>query len=259
MKTINVRGLNIGQGLPKIIVPIVGKSDHEIKDKAHEIALMKINMVEWRADFYDQIFDRDRVLKILNELRNILGNLPILFTFRTKEEGGNKEISLEDYTELNHLVANSGYVDLIDVEIFLRDDLARENIDNIHHAGVLVVGSNHDFEKTPSKEDVVSRLRYMQDMGADIVKIAVMPQDSKDVLTLLEATNEMHTKYADRPIITMSMGPLGVISRISGQLFGSSMTFGSLGQLSAPGQLPVESLSAVLDILNKSMQKKIPT
>lgn len=253
MKAVNVRGLNIGQGLVKIVVPIVGKSDQEIRMKAREIAQMEIHMVEWRADFYDHIFDRDRVLDILSELRDILDNLPILFTFRSKKEGGDKEISYESYIALNKYVANSGYVDLIDVEITLGDNLVREKIDNIHHEEVLVVGSNHDFEKTPSKEDIISRLIFMQDMGADILKIAVMPHSSQDVLTLLEATNEMNTKHADRPIVTMSMGPLGVISRVSGHLFGSSMTFGALGQISAPGQLPVDALSEVLDILNKSM------
>mgnify|MGYP002231440565 CR=1 FL=1 len=46
-------------------------------------------------------------------------------------------------------------------------------------------------------------------MNADIPKIAVMPQNKKDVLTLLAATEEMATNYADRPIITMSMAGTG--------------------------------------------------
>jgi 3-dehydroquinate dehydratase-1 len=80
-----------------------------------------------------------------------------------------------------------------------------------------------------------------------------MPQTAEDVLTLLAATNEMHNKYADRPIITMSMGPLGVISRLSGEVFGSSMTFGAVGTSSAPGQIPVDGLAATLEILHKSL------
>ena len=92
----------------------------------------------------------------------------------------------------------------------------------------------------------------MQDMGADIPKIAVMPQSKADVITLLDATQEMYTKYADRPIITMSMGPAGVISRLSGEAFGSAMTFGAVGQVSAPGQIPVERLRNALQILHTS-------
>ena len=92
----------------------------------------------------------------------------------------------------------------------------------------------------------------MQDMGADIPKIAVMPKSESDVITLLDATQEMHTKYADGPIITMSMGK-GVISRMCGEFFGSSMTFGAVGQVSAPGQTPVDQLSDVLAVLHRAL------
>ena len=113
--------------------------------------------------------------------------------------------------------------------------------------------SNHDFHKTPEKEEIVSRLRMMIERGADIAKIAVMPQNKKDVLTLLAATEEMYTKYADRPIITMSMAGTGVISRLCGEVFGSALTFGAAGKASAPGQMEVEDLKTVLSLLHKSL------
>ena len=109
------------------------------------------------------------------------------------------------------------------------------------------------FFKTPAKADIIYRLRKMQDMNADIPKIAVMPQNKKDVLTLLAATEEMTTNYADRPIITMSMAGTGVISRLCGEVFGSSMTFGAAKKASAPGQMGVNDLSTVLDLLHKAM------
>ena len=93
----------------------------------------------------------------------------------------------------------------------------------------------------------------MQDMNADIPKIAVMPQSKRDVLTLLAATEEMVTDYADRPIITMSMAGTGVISRLCGEVFGSSMTFGAAEKASAPGQIGVNDLSAMLTLLHSSM------
>lgn len=49
----------------------------------------------------------------------------------------------------------------------------------------------------------------MQELGADISKIAVMPQSTEDVLTLLSATEEMRRCYADRPVLTMSMAGTG--------------------------------------------------
>lgn len=254
MKSITIKGLDIGVGSPKIIVPIVEKTQIGIIKRANSLKDMKVDAVEWRIDFYKDVFNISCVLNTLNELRNVLLDIPLLFTFRTKKEGGEKEISMEKYTTLNKEVANSGNVDLIDVEIFSGDDIVKENINNIHKAGVFVVGSNHDFLKTPEKEEIVSRLRKMQNMGADIPKVAVMPNSVEDVITLLGATNEMHTKYADRPLISMSMGSTGVISRLAGEVFGSAMTFGAVGQVSAPGQIPVEELADILNILHKSMQ-----
>ena len=253
IQPIQIRDVVIGSGVPKIIVPIVGKTEDAILNKAHEIASMPIHMVEWRVDFYDDVFNTEKTLATLKQLRAALGALPLLFTFRTKKEGGEKEISMEQYTALNLAVATSGDADFIDVEFFSGDDVVKVNIDGIHKAGARVIGSNHDFFATPEKDDIVSRLRKMQEMGADIPKIAVMPKSTADVLTLLAATAEMHETYADRPIITMSMSAKGVISRLSCEAFGSAMTFGAVGQVSAPGQIPVEQLRKVLDILHSAL------
>ena len=93
----------------------------------------------------------------------------------------------------------------------------------------------------------------MQELGADIPKIAVMPTCRRDVLTLLCATEEMYTEHADRPIITMSMSGTGEISRLCGEVFGSALTFGAVGKVSAPGQMGIEDLTTVLGLLHKSL------
>jgi 3-dehydroquinate dehydratase-1 len=253
MKTVMLRNLEVGVGAPKVIVPIVGQTREAILAKAAELKPIPLDVVEWRVDFYEDVFDTAKVLDTLKALRAALGETPILFTFRTKKEGGEKAIDMDAYTVLNTAVAQSGDADAIDVEIFSGDEVVTRNIQAIHAAGKVVVGSNHDFFKTPSQADLVYRLRKMQDMDADIPKIAVMPQSKTDVLTLLSATEEMSRCYADRPIITMSMSATGVISRLSGEVFGSAMTFGAVGQTSAPGQIPVEQLNQVTAILHNSL------
>jgi len=80
-----------------------------------------------------------------------------------------------------------------------------------------------------------------------------MPKDAGDVLTLLEATHIMKEKYADRPIITMSMAGAGVISRLSGEIFGSALTFGAAHKPSAPGQVAVAELRQTLSLLHRSL------
>ena len=253
MNTVKIRDIEIGTGAPKFIVPIVGVTKEDIIEEAKTFDSIPIDVVEWRVDWFEGVFDFAKVEDVLKDLREVLGNIPLLMTFRTSKEGGEKAIEPEAYAELNIKAAQTGYVDLVDVEIFTGDDIVKKIIDGAHAAGVKVIASNHDFFKTPAKADIIYRLSKMQDMNADIPKIAVMPQNKKDVLTLLAATEEMTTNYADRPIITMSMAGTGVISRLCGEVFGSSMTFGAAKKASAPGQMGVNDLNTVLGLLHSAM------
>ena len=253
MNTVKVRNIEIGAGIPKICVPIVGVTREEILVAADNIKSTKADVVEWRVDWYEDIFDFTKTEATMQALREVLGEMPILFTFRTSKEGGEKAIETEAYVELNQNAAKTGLVDLVDVEAFTGDDAVKAVVETAHENGVKVIASNHDFHKTPAKEEIVSRLRKMQELGADIPKIAVMPQNKKDVLILLAATEEMVSEYADRPIITMSMSGTGVISRLCGEVFGSALTFGAVGKVSAPGQMGIEDLTTVLGLLHKSL------
>ena len=253
MNTVKVRNIEIGAGIPKICVPIVGVTREEILAAAENIKSTKADVVEWRVDWYEDIFDFAKTEATMQALREALGEMPILFTFRTSKEGGEKAIETETYVELNQNAAKTGLIDLVDVEAFTGDEAVKSVVETAHENGVKVIASNHDFHKTPAKEEIVSRLRKMQELGADIPKIAVMPQNKKDVLTLLAATEEMASEYADRPIITMSMSETGVISRLCGEVFGSALTFGAVGKVSAPGQMGIEDLTTVLGLLHKSL------
>lgn len=253
MNTVRVRNIELGAGIPKICVPIVGVTKEEILAEAKTFDSIPVDVVEWRVDWFEGVFDFDQVLDVLRELREVLGDIPLLMTFRTSKEGGEKAIEPEAYAQLNIRAAQSGYVDLVDVELFTGDEVVKAIIDGAHAAGVKVVASNHDFFKTPDKDTIISRLRKMQDLGADIPKIAVMPQSKADVLTLLSATEEMVREYADRPIITMSMGGTGVISRLCGEVFGSALTFGAAKKASAPGQMGVNDLNTILTLLHGAL------
>ena len=253
MNTEKVRNIEIGAGIPKICVPIVGVTREEILAAAENIKSTKADVVEWRVDWFDDVFATEKVLETAKELQEVLKDIPILLTFRTSKEGGEKEISVSDYAALNIAAAQSGYVDLIDVEAFTGDEVVKTIINAAHEAGVKVIASNHDFFKTPEKEEIIRRLCMMQELGADIPKIAVMPTCKQDVITLLSATLETSEKYADRPIITMSMAGTGVVSRLTGETFGSALTFGAATKASAPGQINVNELEQVLDIIHKSL------
>lgn len=251
MKTVAVRNITLGEGIPKICVSIIGKTKAEIIAEAKALLKTKADIAEWRVDWYDSAMDTARVLQTARELRAALGNMPILFTFRTAKEGGEKEISVEAYESLNLAVIQSGYVDMVDVEVFMDEAMAKNSIAIAHEKGVKIVASNHDFDKTPEKSEIIRRLCYMQDLGADLPKIAVMPKSKTDVTMLLDATTEMYENHATGPIVTMSMSKNGVVSRISGEIFGSAMTFGAAKKVSAPGQLEVNKLAEVLAMVHE--------
>lgn len=247
-----VRNTRIGDGIPKICVPIVEKDLPSILTAARNLKPSCPDLVEWRCDHFDQAEDPDAAVRVLQALHEVLEDIPVLFTFRTEKEGGAKSISADAYERLNCRVAESKSADLIDVEIFTGDDTVRAILDAAHHSGIPVVASNHHFHETPDQKTILSILTKMDQMGADILKIAVMPQSRKDVLTLLSATEEMDRRTA-RPLITMSMGPVGMISRLCGEVFGSALTFGAVGKASAPGQIDAKDLAGVLKLIHESM------
>lgn len=245
--SIVIRGCHIGEGRPKVIIPIVEASESKILERALEFSELCIDCVEWRVDWFEQCNDMHSVVSCLQKIRVALKDKLLLVTLRTKTEGGEVSLTHKEYLDFINTVIDTDCADLIDIEFFTAGNDIRDLIDNAHSSGAVVVCSSHDFQKTPDKSDLISRMVKMQQVGADLPKVAVMPHDSTDVLTLLAATVEMKNKYFATPIIAISMGKLGIISRLCGEVFGSAMTFASVGDSSAPGQIGLDVVNAVLD------------
>jgi 3-dehydroquinate dehydratase type I len=252
-KIVEVQGLKIGAGQPKICVPVVAENIEEIKKQANKIMYTPADLVEFRADYLRRADDNASVMVALDKLREQLTDKPVLFTLRTREEGGVKDISAEKYVSVCTDAINSGKIELIDIEYMLGENIVRPLIDLAHEKGVKVILSNHDFQNTPSADEMTKRMTDMKEMGADIAKIAVMPHDSADVLALLTATENM--KHIDDPIpvITVSMSSVGIISRIAGEVFGSAVTFAASGKGSAPGQIDADELDRNINTIHQTI------
>ena len=263
MKPLTVKGVSFGEGTPKICIPITGKKEEEIFAEAELIRTLPHQVVEWRADHYNEITDHEKTAAVLRKLRELLPESVLLFTFRTHREGGARELSEKEYLEICEHAVLSGLSDLVDFELFTGCEERFLNGASAAGPGngplpgflelsrahsVPMILSSHDFQKTPEREELLLRLRIMDRLGAGIAKLAVMPNSEQDVLTLLAATREAADTLSC-PVITMSMGALGAVSRVSGRLTGSCMTFGSAERASAPGQLPAGKLAEILEIL----------
>ncbi len=254
MRTVNIRNIVIGTGRPKIIVPIAAKTSAEALAAARRLADEDaLDLIEFRVDFLDIALDKARVAQLTTEVADIASGKPILVTFRTQAGGGATALDDAGYADFYSAVLTRGRADLIDVELMRDEGAVRGLVAAAHRAGVAVVMSNHDFASTAPTEELVARMRRMQELDADILKIATMPLDAGDVLKLLSATWLMHSQYADRPLITMAMASKGVLSRLSGELFGSAATFGMVGQASAPGQLALPDLRMVIELISRSL------
>ena len=136
MNTVKVRNTVIGEGMPKICVPIVGVTKEAILEEAKAITRLPADVVEWRIDWFENVFDFAALEDVMKDLRQVLGDLPLLMTFRTSKEGGEKAIEDEVYADINIKAAQTGYVDMVDVEIFTGDDIVRRIIVGAHAAGV---------------------------------------------------------------------------------------------------------------------------
>lgn len=235
----------------KICVPIIGKTSQEIIDSVSELHQMDHDLIELRIDYYENVDDFNKVIELLQNIRKIHSK-PVLFTFRTTPEGGMHEFSEELYFALNNMAIKSSCIDLIDIELFCTEKKEKiiASIKLAHANNVKVVLSNHDFNNTPPKTEIISRFVEMQNLNGDIAKIAVMPLSERDVLTLMDASLDMKNQYPKQPFITLSMGPLGVITRVTGGMLGSCITFASLKSSSAPGQLNITDTKYIIEKLN---------
>lgn len=230
----------------KTIVPITAKTKEQALAQAQVIAnTADADLAEFRIDLLSFASDTKQVIALGHELKKILGNKPLIATIRTKNEGGQLEISDADYGKTYQAYLKNPFMDWLDVEMFRDQKVVSEIVQKAHQKKVLIVMSNHDFQKTPSQDEIEKRLLKQDQMGADILKIAVMPKSKQDVFTLMNATLKV-SQQTTKPLLTMSMGQLGTISRVATANMGGSYSFGMIGQASAPGQIDVTKLKQIL-------------
>lgn len=253
-KPIEVHGKPVAGGkFPLICTPLVGRTRNKILAELDMLLAKQPDILEWRVDFFDDIGNTAAVIEMARSIKQAAGEIPLLFTRRSINEGGEKiALSEEQVIAMYAAVCDSRQIDLIDFE--MSNDPA--HIKQVRVASkandIKLVLSFHNFSFTPGLELLNQRFMQAEQFGADISKIAVMPRNLDDVLTLLNATLQSSQKLRI-PLISMSMGPYGSLTRLFGWTFGSALTFAVGASSSAPGQVPIEDLNAVLGILQKSI------
>ncbi len=243
MKVVELAGLRFGEGLPKICIPLTGGGMPALLSELWAVKHLPTDLYEWRGDHYFGSYS-----EALRALGETLPGKPLLCTVRTREEGGEAELAPDAYEAFLSGLLDQGGFQLLDIELSCGEERVRRLVEKAHQKGVGVVMSRHCFQETPSEDEIFHTLKKMKELGADLPKMAVMPKSAGDVLTLLSAT--LRAKELLGPVITMSMGDLGKLSRVSGAVFGSCLTFAAGQSASAPGQINAEDLRAILEDLD---------
>ena len=242
--TVTVRHKVIGGPSPLVCLPLVADDTVALIAQAETVVALEPDLVEWRVDRFQDLQTPASAMAALAALRRVLGEIPVIFTCRIITEGGFQPLDAGIRLNIDLAAIASGQIDIIDAEMANDAAMIATIRDASAKAGVKLILSFHDFEKTPDAAVIVEKLRQAQALGADIAKVATMPQTHKDVLTLLEATYEARSGAVRIPIITMSMAGIGAVSRVAGGLFGADVTFAVGAKSSAPGQIPIADLRA---------------
>lgn len=194
----------------------------------------RVDVLEWRIDAWKDL--KTLTVAVINEVM-VVSQRPIIFTWRTREEGGLKTYNARDYQAVYHAAIEAG-VAAIDIEANVLDDQMTTRA-FAEEQGVMVIGSRHDWQY-PS--NLHQRLFELADMPVDVIKYAVMVENEDQAKMLLAETKAL-SSTTETPLITMAMGDAGSQTRLEGFRNGSQLTFAQAGQASAPGQLSVDDVA----------------
>jgi len=258
-RPLEARGRRLGDGrVPAVCVPLVADGEPDLLAELAAVLPSEPDIIEWRLDHYlaarpaaavDPAATQAAVLGLLARLRDVAGDVPLIVTLRSAAEGGRQTgFDAQGAGDLLAAVADAGIADYVDLELAMPPVVRTGVLAAARRSGVRVIVSAHDFNATPTADRIFEKLDRAAALGADVAKIAVMPQSMDDVLALLAATTRAHREL-QLPLITMAMGPLGVVTRVFGGLFGSALSFAAGREASAPGQLPVAELRAALALV----------
>lgn len=253
-KPLMLNGSPIARGvLPAICAPLVGRTAQAILAELSTTLDKAPDVIEWRVDHFANVGNVAEVVALARRIKGAAPATPLIFTRRSEREGGAQTaLTVEQALALYEAVCNAGCVDFVDWELSNGAASVERLRATAHANGVAWIASYHDFRVTPAHDALVDKFAQAARAGADIAKVAVMPNDAGDVLTLLDATWQA-SRSLDIPLISMSMGPLGTLSRIAGFMYGSVLTFGVGGASSAPGQIAIAELRDALAIMRRAL------
>ncbi|HFN6420333.1 TPA: type I 3-dehydroquinate dehydratase [Streptococcus pneumoniae] len=224
----------------KLIVSVMPRSLEEAQ-ALDATRYLDADIIEWRADY----LPKEAILQVAPAIFEKFAGRELVFTLRTRSEGGEIDLSPEEYIHLIKEVAQFYQPDYIDFEYYSYKDVFEEMLDFPN-----LVLSYHNFQETP--ENMMEILSELTILNPKLVKVAVMAHTEQDVLDLMNYTRGFKTLNPEQEYVTISMGKVGKVSRITADVTGSSWSFASLDEVSAPGQISLVSMKKIREILDEA-------
>ena len=224
----------------KLIVSVMPRSLEEVQ-ALDATRYLDADIIEWRADY----LPKEAILQVAPAIFEKFAGRELVFTLRTRSEGGEIDLSPEEYIHLIKEVAQLYQPDYIDVEYYSYKDVFEEMLDFPN-----LVLSYHNFQETP--ENMMEILSELTSLNPKLVKVAVMAHTEQDVLDLMNYTRGFKTLNPEQEYVTISMGKVGKVSRITADVTGSSWSFASLDEASAPGQISLANMKKIREILDEA-------
>lgn len=223
----------------KLVVSVMPKSLEEAQG-IDAMRYIDADIIEWRADF----LPKEAILQVAPAIFEKFAGRELLFTLRTRAEGGEIDLDSAEYVQIIKDVAQLYQPEYIDFEYFSHKDVFEEMLDFPN-----LVLSYHNFQETP--ENMMEIISELTSLTPKVVKVSVMAHTEQDVLDLMNFTRGFKTLNPEQEYVTISMGKMGKVSRITSDVTGSSWSFASLDEASAPGQISLSSMKKIREILNE--------
>ena len=223
----------------KLVVSIMPRNIEEVQ--AIDVTRYEdADIIEWRADF----LAKEAILQVAPAVFEKFAGRELLFTLRTRSEGGEIDLSSEEYVQIIKDVTQLYQPDYVDFEYYTHKAVFDQMLDFPN-----LVLSYHNFQETP--DNMMEILSELTSLTPKVVKVSVMAHTEQDILDLMNYTRGFKTLNPEQDYVTISMGKIGKVSRITSDVTGSSWSFASLDVASAPGQISLSNMKKIREILNE--------
>lgn len=242
-------------------IPIKSGKIKENEELIKRVLETKPDLIEFRFDYIDEI--SELTPDFIKNLLDLVGtNILSIFTFRAPSEGGQCDLNKEERIKIIKLLIEA-QPEYLDIEMNTEIENLREII-NFANENVKLIFSYHDFDKTPSLEVATSIFEKFKDklLNNHLVdflsfkkityKLIFTAKNFEDNLIPIKLCRDISAKEKNQGIISFCMGELGIFSRITCVKFGSLLTYGSLEDKTAPGQINIKKIRELHQLLFNS-------